>query len=172
MMKKNHPSYSIIEKELRRKTFAVITTVDIKNRPHATGILYGSSTPEDPLRFYIVTKRKSAKVRNIRENPNVSLLVTYPHYILRFIPDSTVTIRGTAEITTLEDEAFRKAFSQKRILRMNLEMDDATMEKAVVIKITPDPVIQCYGVGIGLNELRKDPTVANYKVRIPKQRLQ
>lgn len=171
MTDKQRPTFTQIEKELRRKTFAIITTVDHNNRPHATGILYGTSTPKDPLRFYIVTKRKSAKIRNIRENPNVSLLVTYPHHILRFIPDSTATIRGTAKITTLDDKAFRRAFSQKQVLRMNLEMDDATMEKAVVIEITPDLVVQCYGVGISVNELRKDPTNANYKVQIPEQRI-
>jgi len=170
-MMKDHPSYSIVEKELRRKSFGVITTVDAESRPHATGILYGVSPKGKPLRIYILTKGNAAKVRHINKNPNVSLLVPYPHHILRVIPDSTITIRGTAEITTMEDPDFKEAFNQKRVLRMNLEVDPETLRKAVVIKITPEPVIQCYGVGISLMELGRDPTGASYKVRIPENRL-
>ncbi len=164
-------SFAQVEKELKKKTFGIISAVDHKNRPHSTGIIFGMSTPEDPVYFYIVTKGKAAKVRYIKNNPNVSLLVTFPHHFLRFVPDSTVTIRGRAEILSLDDVGFRKAFEQKRMLRMNLQMNPETMRKAVVIRISPESTVYCYGVGIGLNELRKDPTVANYKVTIPRQRL-
>ena len=171
MMKENHPPYSTMEKELRKKSFGVITTVDSENRPHATGILYGVSPRDKPLRIYILTKGNTAKVRHISQNSSVSILVPIPHHILRMIPDSTVTIRGTAEITTLEDSDFREAFNQKRVLRMNLKVDPKTLRKAVVIKTTPEPVIHCYGVGISLMELGKDPAGASYKVRIPENRL-
>ena len=74
-------------------------------------------------------------------------------------------------MTTMDDEIFKRAFNQKRVLRMNLEMDDATREKAVVIEIMPEPVVQCYGIGLSLNELRKDPTGAKYKVQVSEGRI-
>ena len=88
------PSFKEVEKELRKMIFGVISTVDHKKRSHSSGILYGMSIPTDPVYFYVVTKRQTVKVRNIRRNPEVFLLVSFPHYFLRFIPDSTVTIRG------------------------------------------------------------------------------
>jgi len=164
-------SFADVEKELRKKIFGIINTVDTKGRPHSTGIIFGLSAPGDPVAFYVVTQRTAAKVRYIKKNPNVSFIVTFPHHYLRFIPDSTVMVRGKADLLSLDDECFRRAFEQKKMLKMNLQMDPETMAQAVVIRIIPDRTVFCYGIGIGLNEMRKDPTQARYKVTIPEERL-
>ncbi len=164
-------SFSAVEKEIRKKTFGLISTVDPVGRPHTTGILFGMSPPDSPVLFYIVTSKNAAKVRYIRRNPNVTLTVTFLHHWLRFVPDSTVMFRGTADLVSLDDEGFRAAFSQKRMLRMNLQVDSDVLKDSTVIRIMPDRTAYCYGVGVGINELRKDPTSARYKVIIPKGRL-
>jgi len=168
----NLTPFNRVERELRKKTFGILSTVDRKGRPHSTGLIFAVSSPEDSFAIYMVTLGKSAKVRYIKNNPNVSLLVTFPHYYLRFIPDSTIMFRGTADLTTLDDEEAQRAFAQKKMTRMNLEMDSDVLKSSVVIRIRPNSTVYCYGVGIGLNQLRKDPTAARYKVVIPKERFE
>ena len=165
------PLFDLVEQKVREKTFAVLSTVDSKNRPHSTGIIFAVSSPGDELAFYVVTQLKSAKVRNIKRNPNVTLVVTFPHHYLRFIPDSTVMFRGTADLVSLDNEGAQAAFGQKKMTRMNLEVDSEVLKGSVVIRIRPKKTVYCYGVGIGLNQMRKDPTSARYKVRIPQDRL-
>ena len=164
-------SLAVVEKEVRKKTFGIISVVDPDGRPHSTGVLFGMSPSDSPMFLYVVTSRKAAKVRYIKRNPSVSLTVTFPHHWLRFVPDSTVMFRGTADLVFLDDEGFRAAFSQKRMLRMNLQVDSEAMKDSIVIRVRPDRTVYCYGVGIGINELRKDPTAARYKVVIPEGRL-
>ncbi len=163
-------TFNEIEDQIRKRKFGIISTVDQKGRPHSTGILFGVSSPESPLAFYIVTQKTSAKVRYIKNNPNVSLLVPFPHYYLRFVPDSTVMFRGTADFVSLNNEDVQSAFSQGRILKANLDVDSEVMRDAVVIRIKPFKTIYCYGIGVGMNDLRKDPTSARYKITIPRSR--
>lgn len=165
------PSFDRVEREVRKKTFAVLSTIDSKNRPHSTGIIYAVSRPGEKLSFYVVTQSKSAKVRNIKRNPNVSLVVTFPHHYLRFIPDNTVMFRGTADLIDLDDPGAQAAFAQKKMTRMNLDVDSDVLKDSVVIRVRPSKTVYCYGVGIGLNQMRIDPTSARYKVTIPPKRL-
>ncbi|MFX0056296.1 MAG: pyridoxamine 5'-phosphate oxidase family protein [Candidatus Hermodarchaeota archaeon] len=164
-------SFDFIEKEVRKKTFGVLSAVDANGRPHSTGILYGVSPPESKFALFVVTSESSAKVRHIRRNPNVSLTVTFPHYYIRFAPASYVMFRGTAEFVPLDDSDGQWAFNQKRILRMNQGVDPEILKKALFIKINPEPTVFCYGVGIGIMELRREHIEGDYKVVIPSGRL-
>ena len=78
--------------------------------------------------------------------------------------------RGAADFASIDDEEVQWAFRQKRILRMNI---DTVLEEyeIVVIRILPEPTVFCYGIGMGLNELRKSHEIGSYKVRIPDHRL-
>ncbi|MFW9967586.1 MAG: pyridoxamine 5'-phosphate oxidase family protein [Candidatus Thorarchaeota archaeon] len=164
-------SFDFIEKEVRKKTFGVLTAIDAKGRPHSTGILYGVAPPESKFALYILTEDGYAKVRHIRRNPNVSLVVTFPHYYIRFAPASYVMFRGIAELIPFNDSDAQWAFSQKRILRMSQGIDTEILEKALFIKMNPEPTVFCYGVGIGVMELRSELTTGDYKVTIPADRL-
>jgi hypothetical protein len=128
-------------------------------------------TPEKPFALYSIVGANYAKVRNIKRNPNVSLVVTFPHYWVRFAPASYVMFRGTAEILPDNDSDGRWAMSQTRIGRMNLQTEAELIgTELVYIKMTPEPTVFCYGVGIGLMELRRDLETAMYKVTIPEDR--
>lgn len=164
-------SFDFIEKEIRKKSFGVLSVVDTKNRPHSTGVLYGVSPPTSNFRLYIMTGESYAKVRYIRRNPNISLIVTFPHYYVRFAPAGYVMFRGTAEIVPLDDEDGSWAFQQKRVLRMTESTDPELLDNAIFIKLKPEPTVFCYGVGIGLMELRSSHTEGDYKVTIPPDRL-
>ncbi|MHA2085805.1 MAG: pyridoxamine 5'-phosphate oxidase family protein [Candidatus Thorarchaeota archaeon] len=164
-------SFEYIEQEVRKKTYGVLSTIDSKNRPHSTGIIYGVSPPEDKFALYMLTVERYAKVRNIRKNPNISLVVNFPHYYVRFAPDSYVMFRGTGELVPFEDDVARRTFQQKRILRMNLAADPEDLKGAVFIKLNPEPTVFCFGVGIGILELRKAHVASDYKVEIPQERV-
>jgi len=165
-------SFDFLEKEIRKKTFGILTAIDSKDRPHSTGILYGVSPPASKFCFYIITDKKYAKTRYIKRNPNVSLVVTFPHYYIRFAPASYAMFRGTAEIAPFDDTDGRWAFQQKRILRMAAATDPEELADAVFIKLNPEPVVFCYGIGIGIVELRMAHTRGDYKVTIPAERLE
>jgi general stress protein 26 len=164
-------SFDFIEKEVRKKTFGVLTAIDSKGRPHSTGILYGVAPPESKFALYMLTVEEYAKVRHVKRNPNVSLVVTFPHYYVRFAPASYVMFRGAAELVPFNDSDAQWAFNQKRILKMNLGVDSDLLENAVFIKMNPEPTVYCYGVGFGIMELRGEHTAGDYKVTIPSNRL-
>ncbi|MFX1481955.1 MAG: pyridoxamine 5'-phosphate oxidase family protein [Promethearchaeota archaeon] len=164
-------SFESVEEAIRKKTFGVLTTIDSKVRPHSTGIIYSVGPPDSLFALYIITGAKYAKVRNIKGNPNVSLVVTFPHYWVRFAPASYVMFRGTAELVPYTDQDAQWAMAQTRIGRMNLqtEAEDSQVD-FVFIKITPEPRVFCYGLGYSLMDLRGDHTAASYRVTIPKNR--
>ena len=164
-------SFVFVEKEVRKKSFGVLTTIDSKGRPHSTGIIYAVGPPEKPFALYSISDSQYAKVRNIKRNPNVSLVVTFPHYWIRFAPASYTMFRGTAEILPDSSVDGRWAMSQSRIGRMNLQTDaDDLGVEFVYIKLIPEPTVFCYGLGYGLMELRGNHVEASYKVTIPDDR--
>ena len=163
--------FDFVEKQVRKKTFGVISTIDSKGLPHSTGIIYAVGSPDSPFALYSVVGGKYAKVRNIKRNPNVSLVVTFPHYWIRFAPSSYVMFRGVADIVPDTDPGGRWAMSQTRIGRMNLQVEAEDLgTEFVYIKITPEPTIFCFGLGFGLMESRNNPDSLGYKVTIPEER--
>lgn len=164
-------TFEFVEKQVRKKTFGMLTTIDKKGRPHSTGIIYAVSQPEKPFALYCITGTNYVKVKNIKRNPNVSLVVTFPHYWVRFAPASYVMFRGLAEILPGDDPDGKWVMSQKRIGRMILqtEAEDTGVEYAY-IKITPEPTVFCHGLGYGIMELKRDHIGGAYKVTIPEER--
>ncbi len=165
-------SFETVEKAVRKKTFGVLTTIDSKGRPHSTGIIYGVSPPDSPFGLFILSGANYVKVKNIQRTPLVSLVVTFPHYWLRFVPASYVMFRGTAEILPFENPDGRWAMNQSRIGRMNMNTDlDDTITNMIFIKVNPEPTVFCYGLGYSIMEMRGDHTNVGYKVTIPRERL-
>ena len=162
------PTFDYVETQVRKKTFGIFTTIDSRSRPHSTGILYGVGPPSAAFALYIVTFDHYAKVRYIRANPVVTLAVTFPHRILSFVPANCVTFRGTAATVPISDPDGVWAFQQHRILRDNLTTVSAGAHP-VFIRIDPEPKVQCYGLGIPLNQLRKEHTSGGYQVRVPER---
>ena len=170
-MQEERFTFERVEKEVRKKTFGVLTTIDSKGRPHSTGVIYATGPPDKPFALYSIVGANYAKVRNIRRNPNVSLVVTFPHYWIRFAPASYVMFRGTAEILPGHDPDGHWAMSLSRIGRMNVQtVAEDTGTAYVYVKISPEPTVFCFGVGIGIMELRGDIEHGAYNVTIPEHR--
>jgi nitroimidazol reductase NimA-like FMN-containing flavoprotein (pyridoxamine 5'-phosphate oxidase superfamily) len=165
-------SFSFVEKQIRKKTFGVLTTINKDGTPHTTGVLYGVSPPSSKFALYFLTSIKYKKARNIQQNPNISFLIPFPHYYIRFAPSATVTIQGRANFLSLEYEAVQDIFSKKRILRLIIkQIGEGEQESITFISIKPKAKILCYGLGHNIFKLRRSHTQGGYSVMIPKNRL-
>ncbi|MCF2137686.1 MAG: pyridoxamine 5'-phosphate oxidase family protein [Candidatus Thorarchaeota archaeon] len=162
--------FKYIEKQIRKKTFGIIGTVDEKNRPHTTGVLYGVSHPSEPFAIYVATGAAYKKTRNIRQNHNVSFAIPFPHHALWFVPASMIFFQGIAEILPPNDEAARRAFSTKWILRGNIKMGEENEMNAVFIRVRPIEKIHVFGVGISMMRMMRNAEEGVYSVRVPKDR--
>ena len=160
--------FEYVEKQLRKKSFGVISVVDPHGSPHSTGVIYAIPPRPNPFRFYVLTDAEYRKTKYLRQNPNVAFMVTFPHYWMRFVPANTVHFQGTAEILPFSDTTAQASFRNSRITRMNLssEYDE---HKMVFIKIKPPRSLNVYGLGIPTMEMRKDHTAAGYKIQIPEK---
>jgi hypothetical protein len=108
----------------------------------------------------------SAVVDEIRAGLiRTTLVVPFPHRMLGFVPANCVTFRGHTEVVPLSDEHGRRAFTRRRILRDNMKWLKGS--DALFLKLTPDPKVNCYGLGISLREIRRNHTAGGYSVTIP-----
>ncbi|MHA1332438.1 MAG: pyridoxamine 5'-phosphate oxidase family protein [Candidatus Hodarchaeales archaeon] len=168
-MSKNIKTFEFVRKQISKKTFGILGSVTFDGRSHSTGVLYGVSDPKDEYSLYILTNQSYKKVNNITNNPNVSFVIPFPHHFFRFVPSSCVQFQGKAQIVEYEDTRAQSTFQKKRILRMILQQAEGqtSTTKLLFIKIKPNKKIFCYGLGLNLLELRKNPTNARYYVTIP-----
>ena len=172
MIRMNELNFIFIEKEIRGKTFGILNTMDPNGFPHTSGVLYGVSKPSSKFSIYIITSVKYRKTRNIQKNPNVSFIIPFPHHFLRFVPSSTITLTGKAEIKPFDNGEVLEIFMKKRILRLITEhLSEEEKKELVIIEIKPNSRILCYAIGISMWKLRKGHTEGGYSVRIPKEKL-
>ncbi|MFX1283150.1 MAG: pyridoxamine 5'-phosphate oxidase family protein [Promethearchaeota archaeon] len=171
-MKKQHFSFSFVEEMIRKKTFGILTTINKDGTPHTTGILYGVSQPSRKFVLYLLTSKKYQKARNLKRNPNVSFLIPFPHYFIRFAPSSTVTLTGKADFIAVDVPEIHEIFTKKRILKLIIsELQQGDQESMTFIRIKPKPKVLCYGLGYSVFKLRKVHTQGGYSVFIPQDRL-
>ena len=170
-MSQHQFTFEFVERQIRKKTFGILSTVSARGRAQSTGVIYGVSPPDVKLSFYILTHKSYRKTRNIGRNSHVSLVIPYPHYYLRFVPSSCISFQGIAKIVPFNNPEAQESFRKKRILRSNLKAGRQMKGQVVFIKIKPDRRISCYGIGIGVMKLRKHPDSGSYSVTIPPEGL-
>jgi len=164
-------TFEMVEHELRRKNYGVLSTISRDGRPHSAGVMYAVSARSRPFALYVVTDRRSKKARNIGRNPNISFVVP----IRRnpgFLPPGSVQFQGRAEIVPLTDEAGKEAFNASIVLRRVLKMQLVQKrEVSTFVRIRPDPIVFTYGVGMTIFRLMKHIEGAASRVEIPTSRL-
>ncbi len=148
-------TFEMVENEMRRKNYGVLSTISKDGRPHSAGVMYAVSSRSRPFALYIVTDRRSKKARNIDRNPNVSFGVPI-HRSPGFLPPSSIQFQGRAEIIPSTDKAGNEAFNASNRLRRVLKMQLVQKrEVSTFIRIRPDPVVFTYGVGLTIFQLMK-----------------
>jgi general stress protein 26 len=163
----------LVLEQLRKGGFAVLSTVGADGRPSSAGVTYHmSGTGLEPV-LYVMTRRHLQKTRNIEQNPNVSLVVPLARRLLWFLPPPTIQVRGRAEILDWTDEQGTRAFHSfwlgRRILEAYRRSHRRGETRICFLKITPDPVVHTYMVGVGIWEIQRRMESGAGKVHLPGQ---
>jgi len=162
-------NYDFVANQVHKKNFGILGTTDSQNKIHSTGILYGTSPPGKKLILYLLTGKNYRKTRNIAVNRKVSFVIPFPHYYLRFVPPSCISMQGEAEIIEINDPEARSAFRKGRVLRMVLgSLDEEIAEGGnIFIRLIPKGKVHCYGVGLNVVQIQRSIESASYSVVIP-----
>jgi general stress protein 26 len=164
-------TFEVVLAHLRTRDFAVLSTVGNERTPHAAGVNYGVSRPGRDLVIYVMTRRHLQKVRNIAQNPSVSLVVPLTRWLLWFLPPPTIQLHGRAEIVDWTDEegteVFRRFWIGRRILDAYQESHRRGETRICFLKIVLDPVVYTYMVGCSVWQLRSRMESGAAKVVIP-----
>lgn len=161
--------------ELRKQHFAVLSTADEEGTPQSAGVNYGVSEVGGRIALYVMTRRHLRKTRNIARNPKVSLVIPVARRFLQFLPPATIQVHGVAEILDWTDAVGNEVFSGfwvgRRILDSYRESNRRGETRICFLKITPDPTISTYMLGVSVWELRSRMEKGLGKVTIPPDRL-
>jgi hypothetical protein len=161
----------LVISQLRKRDFAVLSTVSEERRPHSAGVNYGVSRPGRDLAIYVMTRRHLQKARDIAVNPAVSLVVPLMRRLLWFLPPPTIQLRGRAEILDWTDEdgtdVFRRFWMGRRILEAYRASHRRGESRICFLKVTPDPLVYTYMVGYSIWEVRRRMESGAAKVIIP-----
>ena len=164
-------TFDSVVKELRKRDFAVLSTVSAEGRPYSVAVNYGVSLPGAPFGIYLMTRRHLKKARNIVANPNVAFLVSFTRRLLWFLPPPSIHFQGKAEILDWKDEAgtgiFESFFMGRQILRKYRAANGRGEERICFVRITPDEEIFTYMVGYPVWEISKRMESGAVRVKIP-----
>jgi hypothetical protein len=156
---------------LRKRDFAVLSTVSEEKRPHSAGVNYGVARPGRDFAIYVMTRRHLQKARNIAGNPAVSLVVPLMRRVLWLLPPPTIQLHGRAEILDWSDEdgtdVFRHFWMGRRILEAYGAAHRRGETRICFLKITLDPLVSTYMVGYRIWELGRRMESRAAKVVIP-----
>ena len=164
-------TFDSVVKELRKRDFAVLSTVTEEGRPYSVAVNYGVSLPGAPFGIYLMTRSHLKKARNIVENANVSVVVPVTRRLLWFLPPPSIHFQGTAEILDWKDEVgtriFESFFMGRQILRKYRAANRRGETRICFVRITPDEEIFTYMVGYPVWDISKRMESGAARVRIP-----
>jgi general stress protein 26 len=164
-------TFAFVFRQLRKRDFAVLSTVDESGIPQSAGVNYGVSRPGREFALYVMTRRHLKKAGNIARNPHVSLVIPVTRRLLWFLPPPTIQLHGTAEILEWTDaegtEVFQHFWMGRRILKAYSESYRHGEIRICFLKITPDPIITTYMVGYSIWEIKRRMESGAAKVVIP-----
>jgi nitroimidazol reductase NimA-like FMN-containing flavoprotein (pyridoxamine 5'-phosphate oxidase superfamily) len=172
-MTKSAPTFDAVERALRRRTFATLSTLTADGRPHATGVVYAVSPPGEPLCLYVTTNAKNKKIANVRANADVALVVPLPRPLIAALPPACLQFQGTAEVVDGTDKGALAAFGSTWFGRTILKTEHhivAEGGRLCFVRIRPDPVIFTYGFGMSLLALRRQAGQGAAWVTVPAER--
>ena len=164
-------TFETVLKELRKRSFAVLSTIDEQGTPHAVGVEYGVAPSGGAI--YVMTRKHLKKARNIAADPHVALVVPLTRRLLWFLPPPSIQFQGTAEIVDRSDQeglrTFQTFFMGRRILKMYEEFERRGETRVCFLRIVPEPEISTYMVGHSIWELSRRMEVGIGKVEVPAQ---
>lgn len=158
-----------LEREVRdtikKNRWLTLSTTSLRGAPQSSVVIYAS----DGYVIYVLTRKKTVKVRNITENPRVSVTIPFYknlfHKIIGVAPPAAISFRARAETLDISDSEAAKMY--RRVL--NFDLPENFEKDSLWIKLTPGNSATCYGVGISLLELR-DPSKGRKIIKLTDSR--
>jgi general stress protein 26 len=139
-----------IQKSLARRSFCVLATTSPSGWSHASGVLYQCV---DGL-LYVHTMRSSRKARNIAGNGRVGVVV--PVRKVPAGPPFNVQFQAFAEVLDMDAPAIVALLQANKLNKISghgaLDEPDGCF-----VRITPNPTVHSYGIGVSLIGVIKDP---------------
>ena len=145
-----------VKKILKSKMWMVISTVDEKNQPHSSVVVYQSDG--DIIIFQ--TGINTTKARSIQNNNKVSVTIPFRKNFLHKLvpaPPAELHFTATAEIVPYDNEEAKKIFA--KFLKHSESVEKP--QETIWVKITPSKIISTYGVGIKLFDMKKPAKARN-----------
>ena len=143
-------------KVIKSNTWMVISTVDEKNHPHSSVVVYQS----DGEILIFQTGIHTIKAKSIQYNNNISVTIPFRKNFLHKLipaPPAELHFTGKAEILPYDDIQARKIFS--RFLKYSEDVEYP--QDSIWVKITPSNIISTYGVGVRLLDMRNPDKAMN-----------
>jgi hypothetical protein len=128
--------------------------------------------PGQPFCLYLITRPVLKKARNIGDNPNVSFVVPFSHYLFRSIPPRCIQFQGNAELLPIDDPIVIKAFQSSIVLKRSME-HSLRLGESVFIRIVPDKKIFCFAIGANILQFlipSQNKNLGNFYVIVPENR--
>ena len=142
-------TFAYVEKMLHKKNFGVLTTITPEGKPHSVGVVYAVSPLDEPFCVYLITRSILKKARNISNNPNVSFVVPFPHYVFRIVPPACIQFQGKAELIPIGNPAAIKLFHTSIVLQRSFR-HSLNLGESTFIRIVPDNKIFSFGIGANI----------------------
>jgi uncharacterized protein YhbP (UPF0306 family) len=163
-------SFDDVERALRQRTFGTLSTLTERAAPHATGVVYAVSAPDEPLALYVTTRTTTRKVRNLRTHPDVAFVVPVPHRFIPVFPPRAIQFLGTATVVAADDDGANRAFESSWFLRRILATERRIVTEGgdlCFIRIRPGGKLFTYGMGMSVLDNVRRPRGAIGRVAIP-----
>ena len=143
-------------KVIKSNMWMVISTVDEKNHPHSSVVVYQS----DGEILIFQTGTHTLKAKSIQHNNIVSVTIPFRKNFLHKLipaPPAELHFSGNAELLPYDDIQARKIFS--RFLKYS--EDVGYPQDSIWVKIIPSNIISTYGVGVKLLDMRNPDKAMN-----------
>lgn len=139
-----------VDRALRSKSFAVLSTVSDAGFPHAAGVVYASVGPV----LYVHTMRNSRKALNVAATGRAGIVV--PIRKLPVGPPFTIQFQASASVLPMDDPEITALLDRGEL--KNISGHGALVEPdACFIRVEPTGVIHTYGIGVSALALARDP---------------
>ncbi len=140
----------LAERAIRRRSFAVLSTVSNAGFPHAAIVVYTAIGTT----LYVSTSRSSRKARNIAADDRVALVV--PVRRVPVGPPFAVQFQGRAALLAANDSEILPLFAagQLRAITRHGELDEPD---GCFVRIVPNRRVHTYGLGVSVLAVARDP---------------
>ncbi|MHA1671301.1 MAG: pyridoxamine 5'-phosphate oxidase family protein [Promethearchaeota archaeon] len=145
-----------VKKVLKSNMWLVISTIDEKNQPHSSVVVYQSDG--DIIIFQ--TGINTIKAKSIRKSNKVSITIPFrKNFLHKLIPAPPAELHFTAkaELVPYDNEEAKKIFAKFLKHSESIEKPQGT----IWVKIIPSNLISTYGVGVKLFSMRKPNKARN-----------